>query len=197
MMSTGHADLPIVQPKTRSEWRRWLRAHHATSRGAWLIVAKKDAGIQGVSYDEAVEEALCFGWIDGQTRALDARRFKLRMTPRKPGSTWAKSNKVRIATLVKDGRMTPAGLAKIEAAKRDGTWTQLEAVDHLEVPEDLQAALGRSAEAQRNFDAFSESSKKMITFWIASAKRGATRSKRIAETVRLASKNLKPGSPSQ
>jgi len=179
------------QPKTRAEWRKWLTAHHASSKGIWLILVKKGASTAGITYPEAVEEALCFGWIDSKADTLDTQRYQLHLSPRKPGSVWAKLNKQRIRKLVKEGRMTSAGLAKIEAAKKDGSWNKLGATDRLVIPADLLEQLAANAEAKRNFEGFSNSSKKIILFWIASAKRDETRQKRIAETVRLAAQNIK------
>jgi uncharacterized protein YdeI (YjbR/CyaY-like superfamily) len=138
-----------------------------------------------------VEEALCFGWIDGRLNTLDEQRYKLYLSPRKAGSVWSRFNKQRIRKLIKEGRMTSAGLAKIEAARKDGSWKTLDSIDRLEMPEDLATQLAANAAAQRNFEAFSASSKKIILFWIASAKRETTRQKRIEETVRLAAQNLK------
>ena len=178
-------------PKTRAEWRKWLAANHAISKGIWLILLKKGAEVAGIAYSDAVEEALCFGWIDGRAATLDTQKYKLYMSPRKPGSVWSKLNKQRIRRLVKEGHMTSVGLAKIEAAKKDGSWNKLDEIDRLLMPADLLDQLSANAEAKRNFAAFSTSSKKMIMFWIASAKRDETRQKRIEETVRLAAQNIK------
>jgi uncharacterized protein YdeI (YjbR/CyaY-like superfamily) len=173
------------------EWRNWLAANHATSNSIWLVILKKGADIAGITYSDGVEEALCFGWIDSQAVTLDTQQYKLYMSPRKPGSVWSKLNKQRIRQLVKDGHMTSAGLAKIEAAKKDGSWNKLDEIDQLVMPADLLEQFSVNAEAKRNFEAFSASSKKIILFWIASAKREETRQKRIEETVRLAAQNIK------
>lgn len=190
-MSSKVSPILSYQPKTRAEWRKWLAANHATAKGIQLIIVRKNAEVAGILYSDAVEEALCFGWIDGVTNSVDEQRYKLYMSPRKPGSVWSRLNKQRIRKLIKDGSMTPAGLSKVEAAKKDSSWTRLDAIDKLEMPEDLLAHLSANAEAKRNFEAFSPSSKKMILFWIASAKREETRRKRIEETVRLAAQNIK------
>ncbi len=182
---------PVYQPQTRAEWRAWLTTNHASATGVRLVLVKQNAGLAGITYAEAVEEALCFGWIDGKANTLDDRRYQLQMSPRKPGSVWSKINKQRIRRLVAEGLMTPAGLAKIAAAKKDRSWQQLDAIDQLVIPADLREQLAANAQAGRNFEAFSASSKKMILFWIASAKRDETRQKRIAETVRLAAQNIK------
>ena len=120
-MSSKSSSIPSYQPKTRAEWRKWLAAKHATSQGIWLIIIKKNADMAGITYSEAVEEALCFGWIDGTANSLDEQSYKLYMSPRKPGSVWSRLNKQRIRKLIKEGSMTPVGLAKIEAAKKDGS----------------------------------------------------------------------------
>lgn len=190
-MPAKNSTLPSFQPETRAEWRKWLTTNHATSKGIHLILTKKGADIPGVMYDEAVEEALCFGWIDSSPAKLDGQRYKLYVSPRKPRSVWSRLNKQRIRKLVKEGKMTPAGLTKIEAAKKNGSWNQLDAIDRLVMPSDLLEQLSANPEAKRNFEAFSPSSKKIILFWIASARRDETRRKRIEETVRLAAQNIK------
>jgi uncharacterized protein YdeI (YjbR/CyaY-like superfamily) len=184
-------ETPACHPKTRAEWRAWLEEHHAVSPGVWFVYYKKGTGKPRVSYDEAVEEALCFGWIDSVQRALDAERTMLKFSPRKPKSGWSKLNKGRVGRLVRLGLMTSAGLAAIKAAKRDGSWNALDAVERLTMPPDLEAALASNPVAARNFDRFPPSSKKIILGWIASAKRPETRTKRVDETVRQAAKNLK------
>ena len=182
---------PLYHPKTRAEWRKWLATNHDRSKGIRLVLIKKPANIPGILYSEAVEEALCFGWIDSTAGRLDDQQYTLYMSPRKPKSVWSKINKQRIQKLVKAGLMTTAGLAKIEAAKKDGSWNQLDAIDGLLMPADLLEHLSANVEAKHNFEAFSTSSKKIILFWIASAKREETRQKRIEETVRLAAQNIK------
>jgi uncharacterized protein YdeI (YjbR/CyaY-like superfamily) len=191
-VSPKDSSSPSYQPENRAEWREWLAANHAISKGIWLVIVKKDAtDVSGITYSDAVEEALCFGWIDGGADSLDAQRFKLYLSPRKPGSVWSRLNKQRIRKLIKDGIMTSIGLARIEAAKKDGSWKTFDAIEKLVMPADLLEQLAANAEARRNFEAFSDSSKKIILFWIASAKRDETRRKRIAETVRLAEQNIK------
>lgn len=180
-----------VHPPSRREWRAWLQAHHGRSDGVWLVSYKKAAGKPRLEYDDAVEEALCFGWVDSQGRKLDAERTMLWFAPRKPGSGWARTNKERVERLVAAGLMAEAGLAKVEAAKRDGSWSALDAVEALEVPPDLARALAAPAAARRHFDAFPRSVKRGILEWIASAKTAPTRAKRVAETARLAADNLR------
>jgi uncharacterized protein YdeI (YjbR/CyaY-like superfamily) len=175
----------------RQEWRDWLLHHYRTAAGVWLIYYKKQSGRPYVAYDDAVEEALCFGWIDSRSNALDDERYLQLFTPRKPRSPWSRPNKQRVERLIEQGLMTPAGYALIEAAQRDGSWNMYDAVEDLVMPNDLREALAANDLARLNFDMFSNSSKRNILWWIASAKRPETRHKRIEETVRLAAENIK------
>jgi uncharacterized protein YdeI (YjbR/CyaY-like superfamily) len=179
----------------RMEWRAWLESNHASSTGIWLVIFKKGSGSTGVSYEEAVEEALCFGWIDSRTLSLDENRFLQHLSPRKPKSAWAQSNKARVERLIAAGKMAPAGLAKIEAAKKDGSWTALDDIDNLVIPPDLMEALAADLLAQQHFNAFSSSAKKMILGWVTRTRDPETRRKRIIETVTLAHQNLKAPPP--
>ena len=182
-------DRAHVYPRSRAAWRAWLRKNHATSSPIWLVY---DKGKQrNLSYNDAVEEALCFGWIDSLMRPLDETRYKQLFTPRRPRSGWSKINKDRVARMIDAGRMTRAGLARIEAAQRDGSWTKLDAMEALRVPDDLERAWARNAEARRNFLALAPSYRKGALWWIASAKRPETRAMRIAEIVRRAALNQK------
>jgi uncharacterized protein YdeI (YjbR/CyaY-like superfamily) len=178
-----------VHPATRAEWRAWLEQNHMRAEGVWLISYKKATGLPRVEYDDAVEEALCFGWIDSKGNKLDDQRSMLWFAPRKPRTGWSKLNKERLERLQAAGLMAPAGQAKIEAARQDGSWSALDAVEALEIPPDLEAALAEYASAERHFSAFPRSAKRAILEWIASAKTPATRAKRIAETARLAEEN--------
>jgi uncharacterized protein YdeI (YjbR/CyaY-like superfamily) len=180
-----------VEPKSRAEWRRWLVNNHSDSPGIRLILHKKNSDKPRVTYDEAVEEALCFGWIDSKPNTLDETRYILHFHPRKPGSVWSQRNKARIKRLIQSGLMTSAGLAKIEAAKKDRSWQSLDTIDKLEVPSDLAKALKANEKAQEHFESFPNSSKKIILFWIQSAKRPETRAKRIEETVSQAFNNIR------
>ena len=180
-----------VHPLTRAEWRRWLEQHHADAPGVWLITYKKATGQPRLEYDEAVEEALCFGWIDSKGNKLDDERSMLWFAPRRPGSGWSKPNKARVARLLAAGLMTPAGVATVAAAKADGSWSMLDAVEALEVPSDLQAALAANPAAQQHWEAFPRSAKRAILEWIATAKRAETRARRVEETARLAAENIR------
>ena len=177
----------------RAEWRRWLSENHQVSPGVWLAICRKGGNQTCLSYDEAVEEALCFGWIDSKLNPLDQDRYLLVFSPRRPKSPWSHLNKQRIEKLIGSGLMAPAGLEKIEAAKRDGSWTLIDAIEDLQLPADLETAFSADPAARQNFMAFSASARKQILWWIESARRTETRLKRIKETVELAGKNLKPG----
>lgn len=176
-------------PLTRKEWREWLAENHARAAGIWFVYYKKQTGKPRVTYDEAVEEALCFGWIDSVPRKFDDERSKLLFTPRKPKSVWSKLNKTRIERLIENRLMTEIGLTKIEAAKRNGSWNALDASDNLETPADLTEAFERNSGAKKNFEAFSDSVKRSILSWIFSAKRDETRAARIEKTVATAARN--------
>lgn len=181
------ADLEFVEPLNRAEWRSWLETHHANSSGIWLAVGKKGNPVTKLSYEDAVQEALCFGWIDSTVNRLDEHRLKQLFTPRKAGSTWARTNKERVDRPIAEGLMTPAGLAPIEAAKADGSWILLDDVEALVVPEDLASALHANPAAERGFHGLPDSQKKIALYWIQTAKRPETRARRISETVRAAS----------
>ncbi len=177
--------------RTRAEWRAWLADNYATSTGVWLVYFKKDSGEPQLPYGEQVEEALCFGWVDSKPNKLDDKRTMLYFAPRKAGSGWARTNKVRVTRLIADGLMTPAGQAKIDAAKKDGSWTLLDAIERMEMPADLAAALDANPKAKGHFDAFPPGVRKGIFQWIILAKRPDTRAKRVAETVTLAAQNIR------
>lgn len=180
---------PLLFP-TRADWRAWLEAHYSTATEVWLLHYKKGVAKQSVSYVEAVEEALCFGWIDGVMHGVDAEKFAQRYTPRKRGSVWAENNKRRVEKLIREGRMTPAGLAHVDAAKQSGEWdaaTRRE--DTTVVPADLEAALKKRKGAWAAFEAWPASRKKMYLYWINSAKRAGTREKRIRAVVEMAIKS--------
>ena len=180
-----------IHPKTLAAWRKWLEQNHTRAEGVWLISYKKATGQPRFEYDDAVEEALCFGWIDSKPNKLDDERSMLWFAPRKAGTGWSKINKARAEKMIEVNRMTPAGLAKIEAAKRDGSWSTLDTIEALEVPPDLAEALAANPIAQQYFDAFPRSVKRAILEWISNAKKPETRAKRIEETARLAAENIR------
>lgn len=180
-----------VQVENRSQWRAWLQANHQREEGVWLVRFKRQMGDRYFSYDEAVEEALCFGWVDSLPRKLDEERTMLWMAPRQAGSNWSRPNKERISRMEAAGLMAPAGRAAVKAAQADGSWTALDAVENLEIPDDLAAELARYEEAAANFEAFPRSVKRGILEWILNAKRAETRAKRVHETARLAQENIR------
>jgi len=187
---SGHAaDLQRVEVTSRVRWRAWLEKHHGQAESIWLVTYKKSAGDRHVPYDAVVEEALCFGWVDSLPRKLDEHRTMLLLSPRKPGSAWSALNKRRAERMIAEGSMHPAGLAKIEAAKADGSWNRLDAVEALAVPDDLAAALAKHGRAAENFENFPRSVRRGILEWILQAKRPETRAKRIAQTATLAAGN--------
>jgi uncharacterized protein YdeI (YjbR/CyaY-like superfamily) len=180
-----------VVARTRAQWRAWLSRHHTRTTGVWLVTFKRASGKPHLEYNDAVEEALCFGWIDSRTAAVDDERGAQYFAPRRRGTGWSRSNKVRIDRLLAADLMTAAGLARIDAARLDGSWTRLDAVEALEIPRDLASAFRRHAGSGRYFDAFPRSRKRAILEWIATAKRPETRAKRMEETARLAARNIR------
>lgn len=182
-------DAPLVHADDRATWREWLEANNAKARGAWLVTWRPRSGRVSLDYEAAIEEALCFGWVDSTGGQFDDERGKLYFAPRKPRSVWAASNKARVERLIADGRMAPAGLAAIERAKANGSWEILDSVERLEVPEDLAAALEAHAPAASNFAAFPPSARKMLLGWVALARRPETRAARITQIAEAAARN--------
>ena len=182
-------DAPVVHADDRETWRTWLEAHHTTERGAWLVTWRRRTGRPTLDYEAAVEEALCFGWVDSTGGSFDADRGKLYFARRKPGSVWAASNKARVERLMAEGRMAPAGIDAVETAKMNGSWDRLDAIDRLDVPADLAEALAAHPPAADRFAAFPSSARRTILRWVASAKRPATRAARIRETAERAARN--------
>lgn len=180
-----------THPKSRVEWRAWLEQNHTRAEGVWLISYKKATGKPRFEYGEAVEEALCFGWIDSKPNKLDEERSLLWFAPRKNGTGWSKPNKERVEKMLRAGLMAHAGLAKVEAAKKDGSWAALDAVEALEIPPDLAKAFKANKTAKGYFEAFPRSVKRGILEWILNAKKPETRAKRVEETARLAEKNIR------
>ena len=177
------ADRPQLHVERREDWRAWLAEHHASSDGVWLVSWKQATGRPAIAYEAAVEEALCFGWIDSLARTLDDERSILLFTPRKPGSRWSRSNKERVARLEAARLVQPAGAAVIEAARADGSWTALDDVENLVVPDDLAAEFAARPGAAEHWESFPRSVKRGILEWILDAKRPETRAKRVEETA--------------
>jgi uncharacterized protein YdeI (YjbR/CyaY-like superfamily) len=172
-----------VQPEDRAEWRAWLEAHHCDSSAVWVVFWRPRARRDSLQYEEAVEEALCFAWIDGKAGRVDDDRTMVRFSPRRPGSAWARSNKERVARLSAAGLMTEAGLQAVADAQADGSWTLLDAIDALIVPDDLDAGLAARPGARARFDEYSPSARRMMLAWVTQAKRPATRAARLAAVV--------------
>lgn len=193
MSDTARTEPPenSFHPETRAAWREWLKKNHQRTEGVWLISYKKATGKPRIEYDDAVEEALCFGWVDSKPGKLDEERTMLYFAPRKSGSGWAKSNKQRVEKLLAAGLMAPAGLAKVEAARKDSSWSALDEVEELTIPPDLEKALAEYGQARDHFDAFPRSVRRGILEWIARAISLPTRARRIEETARLAQNNIR------
>ena len=181
----------ILTPTTRAAWREWLASNPERHEGLWVVYRKKSSSLEGPIYDDLVEEALCFGWIDSQTRRVDDDRVIQWFSPRRKGGLWSTINKARIERLVAQGLMTEAGQSAIDAAKADGSFTQADEVDALIVPADLKAALDAAPGAMNAYQALADSAKRNYLWWIHTAKRADTRAGRIEETIR----RLSPETP--
>jgi uncharacterized protein YdeI (YjbR/CyaY-like superfamily) len=187
--------LPRVEVGSAAELRDWLAAHGPTSGSVWLVTSRKHVADRYLAWADLVDELLCFGWIDSLPRKLDADRTMHLIAPRKPGSAWSAVNKVKVASLLAEGRMTPGGLAAIDAAKMDGSWEALTEADPERPPEDLRTALAQRPTADAFFARFPRSSRRAILEWIALARSPETRARRIAETVERAAENRKANHP--
>lgn len=184
-------DTPL-ECATAAAWARWLKRHHASAAGIWLRIAKKDSGIASVDYAAALEEALCWGWIDGQRRSDDAQYFQQRFTPRTKRSIWSQINRAKVLKLIEEGRMQPAGHAEIERAKTDGRWdAAYEGVSAATVPPDLQAALDADRKAAKFFATLDSRNRFAVLFRTQSAKKPETRARRIAQFVEMLAKGEK------
>jgi uncharacterized protein YdeI (YjbR/CyaY-like superfamily) len=177
--------------KNTTEWRAWLEKNHDTSTGIYLIFYKVSSPKESMRWEEAVKEALCFGWIDSTVKKLDDERRRQYFCQRNPKSVWSKLNKTYIVELIAENKMHDSGSLKMIAAIKDGSWTALDDVENLVVPKELQIALNNSPKAYENYQNFSPSYRKNYLSWLNQAKREATREKRITEIIRLCSKNVK------
>ena len=173
-------------PLSRAEWRAWLDAHHGRGEGVWLVRYKKGSGRPVLTTDDVVEEAIAFGWIDSVPKKLDADRYLVWVAPRQPGSNWSRLSKERAGRMAAAGQMAEAGRRAVEQAQADGSWTALDDVENLVVPDDLGAALDATPPARAVWDGFPPSTRRGILEWILNAKRDATRAGRVEETARLA-----------
>ena len=190
-------ELKTYYAKDRKAWRKWLEKNHAKSAGIWLIYYKKSSQKTRLEYNDAVEEALCFGWIDSTFRPIDDEKYMQRFTPRKPKSGWSGLNKQRIERMIGQGLMTPAGLEKIEIAKKNGSWESLDKIyapiDLLQIPDDLEKAFLKNKKAKTNFHNFAPFARRQFLYWINAAKRDETRKARIKQAVLMCAANKKPG----
>ena len=183
-VSTYHAP-------SRADWRVWLEQHHRQEKSVWLIIYRKESATPSVYYDEAVDEALCFGWVDSKPNKRDEESYFQFFSRRNPKSNWSRVNKQKVAALIEAGRMAEPGYEMVRLAQESGTWTALDEVENGVVPEDLQAALDQYEHAAQHFAKFPRSVKRGILEWIFNAKRNETRQKRIDETARLAKQNIR------
>lgn len=181
-------DAERFEPETLAGWSGWLTDHHGSSSGVWLVTARGSTGRAAFPYQEAVVEALRFGWIDGVRRRLDDERSMLWFSPRRPGSGWARPNKRRIAQLEDEGRLEPAGRAAVERARASGAWELLDDVEDGVVPADLTAALERRPPAREHWEGFTRSRRRMMLVWVAEAKRSQTRARRVEAVADHASR---------
>lgn len=182
-------NIPCLPMPSVAAWRSWLAANHTSEKNLFLIIYHKESGVSSVYYPDAVDEALCFGWVDSTPKKRDEQSYYVLFARRNPKSLWSAVNKAKVERLQAEGRMAMAGLQMVELAKQTGTWTALDGVSALEVPADLEAAFELMPQARVFFDAFPPSARRGILEWIFMAKQYETRAKRIAETVRLAALN--------
>jgi uncharacterized protein YdeI (YjbR/CyaY-like superfamily) len=185
-------DTKIFTPANREEWREWLEENHSDESAVWLVYHKKSSQLTTITWSEAVDEALCFGWIDSIAKPLDTDRYMQFFSKRKPGGGWSKINKEKIRKLIEEGQMCQAGLDAIAVAKQNGSWTLLDKIEELIIPDDLATALTSNAVAESFFQKLSKSDKRHLLYWVSSAKRDDTRRKRIEEIVEFTGQNLKP-----
>lgn len=185
-------EIETFYPISRQEWREWLQDNHDKKKSVWLIYYKKKSNIPTVLYSEAVDEALCFGWIDSKSKPVDEYTFMQFFSRRKNNSVWSKVNKEKIERLTKEGLMTKAGYEIIEKAKQNDSWTILDEAEALIIPDDLGKAFQKRNNAKEYFLSLSRSDKRNILQWLVLAKRKETREKRIIEIVALADKKQKP-----
>lgn len=184
--SNNSRDLPIKLFKTQKDWARWLAKNHATSTGLWLRLAKKDADIKSVTYPEAIEEALCYGWIDGQKNKFDDTSWLQKFTPRGAKSIWSKINRQKALALIKNRQMKPAGLKAIEDAKGNGQWAAAyDSQRSITMPSDFQAELDKHAKAKAFFVTLNSVNRYAILFRLQTAKKAETRAKRIRQFIEM------------
>ncbi|MEE9430050.1 MAG: YdeI/OmpD-associated family protein [Melioribacteraceae bacterium] len=179
-------------PSDKQDWKKWLELNHNKKEAIWLIFYKKKSPNYNLNWSESVDEALCFGWIDSVKKSIDTEKYKQYFSKRKAKSTWSKINKDKVKTLFDQGLMKEEGYKSIEIAKENGSWTFLDEVEALVIPEDFKKEFTNYKGSMEYFDSLSKSAKKILLYWVVSAKRKETRQKRILEIAENASKNLKP-----
>ena len=184
-------EIEIVYPKSIAEWRRWLVKHHLSKQSVWFAFYSKKSQKPYLTWSEAVDVALCFGWIDSKKIKIDDERSHQFFSKRKPKSNWSKINKEKVDQLIEAGLMTEAGLKSIAIAKENGSWNNLDAVEELVIPDDLEKAFKKHKGSKDYFMSLSKSIKKMMLYWVTSAKRPETRQQRVTDTVQLAAKGIK------
>lgn len=185
-------EIEIFYPTSQTEWRLWLQKNHSSKQSVWLVFYKKISSKHSISWSNAVDEALCFGWIDSKKVSIDKEKSHQFFSKRKPKSTWSKINKEKVVKLTETGKMSKAGFEIIEVAKQNGSWTILDEVEELIIPEDLKTALKTKTNSMDFFLSLSKSVRKQYLQWLLFAKRQETREKRITEIVELADKKQKP-----
>ncbi|MBC8110155.1 MAG: YdeI/OmpD-associated family protein [Verrucomicrobia bacterium] len=190
-------DIETFYPPTRQAWRAWLEQHHSLKQSVWLIYYKKKSGKPRIAYSEAVDEALCFGWIDSKAKPIDEEKSMQFFTKRKPKSVWSKVNKAKVELLIEAGLMTKAGFESIDKAKENGSWSILDEAEALIIPADLAIEFQSKPDAKEYFLSLSRTDKRNILQWLTLAKREETRQKRITEIVELADQKQKPKQFSQ
>lgn len=192
VMKSIKDNLPILNFKTAKEWERWLAKNYASSKGVWLHFYKKASGIPSISYPEAVEVSLCYGWIDGQANKYDEKSYLQRFTPRRPKSIWAKKNIERVTRLIASGKMKPAGLKEVEAAKADGRWElAYDSPASMEIPNDFLQELSKNTKAKKFFETLNKTNRYSIAWRLQTAKKSETREKRMKVILEMLSKKEK------
>ena len=179
-------------PKNKADWRKWLQENHLTKDSIWLIIHKKASQNPNLNWSEAVDQALCFGWIDSKMQSIDEEKYRQYFCKRKAKSIWSRINKDKVKTLIEQGLMEEAGCKSIEIAKENGSWTILDEVEALVIPDDLEEEFSKYKASKEYFNNLSKSVRKRLLYWIVSAKRKETREKRILEIAENAGKKLKP-----
>jgi len=191
-MTTKSNEYPLLPVDTRKAWSQWLQRNHKSSEGAWLRFFRKNSGLQDLTYEQALEEALCYGWIDGQARPNDNISWLQKFTPRRPKSVWSKRNRDRVARLIKEGRMKPAGLKVMEAAREDGRWDKAyDSPAQMKVPSDFLAALKKDPGAYRFYKTLNRANTYAIAWRLQTAKKPETRARRMATLLAMLSRGEK------